>query len=873
MTVPQQPTPDEGQPAGQPAPADLPHVDQDGDDAKSEIDAKMAELLARGDDPKTISQARRALRETAQEGESADLLERFDALDFVDSVVGQPGSELPERLGEYRITDLLGRGGMGTVFEAFQESLERPVALKVLAPTLTSDDTMRRRFRKEARANATLHHQHIVPVYGFGETAGYLYFTMERVNGVSLDKHIVMRRTAGQFPDPRELARQFAGVAEALDHAHRRGILHRDVKPGNILVHPDGSFALADFGLSKMMNEASMSLSQAGGFLGTLSYAAPEQAKGHDPTPAGDLYALGVTMFEALTNTLPLDGKTTEAMLDALLNAEPKRLRDVMPKAPKDLDVVLDRLLQKNPADRYTDGEALARDLIRVADDEPVKIRRHSALIRAWRKVRKHPAMSSAIAAMVILVAVVLVQWRINVGAREQATDARFRDLLRFAENAANDESSDPVGPPGYLEALTGRSVPREVGSDTFFAHLRGAAQLRPDAEEPQKIADAYLSDPAPMGTRALLAGFGVQANRIFQEQITALQEQKKLSDDPTIELQLYRLYLGQAVAALTPAMNDRALASRHLVEASMQGNGAFLPRALTALVDWNREDGVDGLLAQLDGLLAGQSPRAFQAVGALLLASAGLDTPDSANFMDLGLAYGERRRLHERGTDYWGRGPDSDVLQEPSLVARLREIARAALDEMSAPSRLRAILATGRTLLTEQVAPKSPLQSWRLVFQLIEPPLQFNPSGDPRLLDMEVRALTDLVALGSDAVDLGRLWNRNSTWFDSLPRGRLDTSRLRALLAEAAGNRDKALAATQEWVGDDPENPEAYLCRMRCEAPSDAEAAGHAAVLAWQNAPDPDAMRERIVESLRQAAVDNPALDAIRRQFEGTGG
>src|SRR5690606_37031969 len=137
---------------------------------------------------------------------------------------------------------------------------------------------------------------------------------------------------------PLDAARRFAGVADALALAHKRQILHRDVKPGNILVQPDGTLALADFGLSKFLGEASVHLTSVGGFLGTLHYAPPEQARGEPLTPASDLYSLGVTMFEAITGELPLRGDSTEAMLQALLHEEPRRLRDLLPRVPRDLD-------------------------------------------------------------------------------------------------------------------------------------------------------------------------------------------------------------------------------------------------------------------------------------------------------------------------------------------------------------------------------------------------------------------------------------------------------------------------------------------------------------------------------------------------------
>src|SRR5690606_2409849 len=384
-----------------------------------------------------------------------------NALEYLDRVVGEIGGDTPERLGEYRIVGLLGRGGMGTVYEAFQDSLERTVALKVLSPSMTSDPRMRRRFRTAARANATLHHQHIVPVYGFGEASGHLYFAMERVEGVSLDKHVsAARHRGGQAMEPREAARRFAGVADALAHAHRRGILHRDVKPGNILVHPDGTLALADFGLSKVVDEQSISRSQHGGCLGTLHYAAPEQARGRPATAASDLYSLGVTIYECVTGRLPLRSESTEALLQALLHEQPRPLRQVLPRAPRDLELVLEKLLAKEPEDRYADGEVLARDLLRVADDEPVHVRRRALPVRVWRVVRKHRLLSATAGVAFCLLLAVLGVWWLLLGEEELGRISTHEIQLAKAVARAEGELGRFDGPDGLLESLVGLELP-----------------------------------------------------------------------------------------------------------------------------------------------------------------------------------------------------------------------------------------------------------------------------------------------------------------------------------------------------------------------------------------------------------------------------
>src|SRR5262245_13054024 len=273
------------------------------EEPRDAADERMAELLG---SPSSGAELRRQLQREST-AEAADLLSRLNALDFVHQVVGE-STDLPDRLGDYRITGVLGRGGMGIVYLAWQEELEREVALKVLSQSWSADPTMRQRFRAEARATAALHHRHIVPIYDYGEAQGQLFFAMERVDGLSLDKHIAASRRVGRPPlEPRDAARRFAGVADALGLAHKRRILHRDVKPGNILVGADGTLALTDFGLAKALDHASVDLTtRAGGFLGTLHYSSPEQALGRELGPASDLYSLGVTLFEAVAGQLPL---------------------------------------------------------------------------------------------------------------------------------------------------------------------------------------------------------------------------------------------------------------------------------------------------------------------------------------------------------------------------------------------------------------------------------------------------------------------------------------------------------------------------------------------------------------------------------------
>ncbi|MCK5942549.1 MAG: serine/threonine protein kinase, partial [Planctomycetes bacterium] len=353
--------------------------------------------------------------------------------------------------------------------------LEREVALKVLSRHYTSDPTMRKRFRAEARATAALHHRHIVPIYDYGESHGMLFFAMERVDGMSLDKHINAARRVDRPPmEPIELARRFAGVADALGLAHRRRLLHRDVKPGNILVAADGTMALTDFGLAKALDHVSMHLtSKSGGFLGTLHYASPEQALGGELTPASDLYSLGVTMFEAATGQLPLAGKTTEALLQSILHGTPRRLRDCIPKPPRDLEAVLDKLLSRDAGDRYQDGEALSRDLLRIADGEPVHIRRIPLHVRLWRRARKNPVLAGALLAVFVFLLVTLGLLGVLSREKGKGLVSRHQNRLVAIARDVGRELGSPWGPRPLFTALTG--VPVDGAEALRWMHAAAA--------------------------------------------------------------------------------------------------------------------------------------------------------------------------------------------------------------------------------------------------------------------------------------------------------------------------------------------------------------------------------------------------------------
>jgi Protein kinase domain len=262
-------------------------------------------------------------------------------------------------LAGYRVDGVLGQGGMGTVYEATQLSLDRVVALKLLAAHLSNDMAFRARFRREGQVQARLEHPHVVTVYEAGETEQGLFIAMRLVRGRTL-KDLINDR---ELDVPRTL-KILAPVAEALDEAHGLGLIHRDIKPQNVLVgRRDHSF-LADFGLTKGPTEAS--LTKTGHFVGTFDYISPEQINGQPASAASDVYSLAGVLYECLTGTVPFPRPVEAAVLYAHVSEPPPRPSESRPELPADLDEVIGRAMAKDPAARQASAGELIEDVERL---------------------------------------------------------------------------------------------------------------------------------------------------------------------------------------------------------------------------------------------------------------------------------------------------------------------------------------------------------------------------------------------------------------------------------------------------------------------------------------------------------------------------
>ncbi|MBI1256595.1 MAG: protein kinase [Chloroflexi bacterium] len=276
------------------------------------------------------------------------------------SLVGQ-------KLGKYEITALLGQGGMATVYKGYQRDVDRSVAIKVLPPHPGQNSQFIERFRLEARTIARLQHPHILPLYDYGDENDVLYLVMAYAEGGSVSDRI--RRGPMALS---EIQNIFQQVAEALDYAHRQNVIHRDIKPDNILLDREGHVLLSDFGIVKIIEESekTLSLTATGGLVGTPSYMSPEQAQGLPVTDRTDIYSLGIVVYEMLAGKQPFSAETPMQVVLKHITAPVPPLHEFNGKLPPQLDGVLQRALEKEPTQRYASAQTFYEDFKRVIEGE-----------------------------------------------------------------------------------------------------------------------------------------------------------------------------------------------------------------------------------------------------------------------------------------------------------------------------------------------------------------------------------------------------------------------------------------------------------------------------------------------------------------------
>jgi serine/threonine protein kinase len=312
---------------------------------------------------------------------------------------GTPPIKMLADFGDYELLEEIGRGGQGVVYRAHQKSLNRTVALKVIGLGPWATEVHLKRFRREAEAAASLDHPFIVPIHEVGERDGCCYFSMNFVEGGQLDE--VVRGAPMSIRQAPEL---IAKVARTVHYAHEHGILHRDIKPGNVLLDANGEPHLTDFGLARLV-EAESTVTRTLDVMGTPSYMAPEQAAGNNAavSKATDVYGLGAIFYELLTGHPPFAGGTTFETVRLVLDTEPRAPRLINPKVDRDLSTICLKCLEKDPQRRYSSALALAEDLEHWLKHEPIRAKRSGFFTHARKWVRRKPAVAVLSAALVAL--------------------------------------------------------------------------------------------------------------------------------------------------------------------------------------------------------------------------------------------------------------------------------------------------------------------------------------------------------------------------------------------------------------------------------------------------------------------------------------
>jgi serine/threonine protein kinase len=373
-----------------------------------------------------------------------------------------------EPLGDFRILSEIGRGGMGVVYEAVQLSLARNVALKVLPFAAALDERHRKRFLVEAQSAAQLHHPNIVPVYAVGCERGTHFYAMQLIHGRPVSSALfdeIANSNGNSVPNSsglnstlraeatlrddalrssmrsrtldrnRIIASLIAQVADALEYAHSCGIVHRDVKPGNLLLDTHGKIWITDFGLAQIATSDHMT--QTGDMVGTLRYMSPEQASGHPGVidHRSDVYSLGATLYEMLARRPVFEGNNRQELLNKILNAEPISLRKIDRLIPEELEIITLKAIRQSPSDRYDLAKDFAEDLRRFLNENPILARRPTLIDKTRKWMRRHPSTVLSLLFALIAAVLSLAVVTVTVTTQKSLTEASFqREKQRFSQ-------------------------------------------------------------------------------------------------------------------------------------------------------------------------------------------------------------------------------------------------------------------------------------------------------------------------------------------------------------------------------------------------------------------------------------------------------
>jgi len=515
-------------------------------------------------------------------------------------------------LGDYELLEEVGRGGQGVVFRARQKSLNRTVALKVISLGQWASKGHVKRFRREAEAAASLDHPSIVPIYEVGERDSSCYFSMKFVEGGQLDE--VVRRTPMSI---RHAAELIAKVARTVHYAHEHGILHRDIKPGNILLDQKGEPLLTDFGLARLV-EAESTVTRTLEVMGTPSYMAPEQAAGQTTklSKAADIYGLGAVLYQLLTGHPPFAGGTTFETVRLVLDTEPRPPRLLNPKIDRELSTICLKYLEKDPKRRYASALALAEDLEHWLKHEPIRAKRSGFFIHARKWMRRKPALAALIASLVALVAAMGWNvWKSELISRPATKGIAvlpFENLSHDPDNAyladgIQEEILTRLASIAGLKVISRTSTSRyqskprnlaEIGKQLRVANiLEGSVQktadkVRVNVQLINAQTDSHLW--ADTYDRKLTNIFGVESEiakgiaASLQAKLTGREEQA-LAVKPTNNPEAYDAYLrglAYSLKAMAPMPANALGAQKYLREAVRLDPKFALAWALLSYVD-----------------------------------------------------------------------------------------------------------------------------------------------------------------------------------------------------------------------------------------------------------------------------------------------
>ncbi|MFH2001544.1 MAG: serine/threonine-protein kinase, partial [Planctomycetota bacterium] len=375
-----------------------------------------------------------------------------------------------ECLGDFKILREIGFGGMATVYEAIQISLNRKVALKILPSYKSYSNRAVKKFLREAEAGGRQCHPGIVAIYAVGEYDKVHFIAQELVgDGFTLNHSIEQLREAGELPQGyfRKTARLFIEIADALQHAHEAGVIHCDMKPSNILLTPDGKPKVSDFGMARV--EGALVLTRSRDFSGTPCYMSPEQATGQrtDVDHRSDVYSLGVTLFEALTLTRPFDGPNSHEVLKKIIYDEPPAPRKINPRVPRDLAIICLKAMDKDPSRRYPGMAELSEDLERFLNGEDIAARPAAWSTRMVRTIRRNPALSGLVLITVVSLLTLLgyVIWSYPQILRE-------RDRAMVARAQAEKEAEKARAVNRFMQGMVISPQPGIKGRDVKMADL-----------------------------------------------------------------------------------------------------------------------------------------------------------------------------------------------------------------------------------------------------------------------------------------------------------------------------------------------------------------------------------------------------------------